>query len=94
MRKHMRTHTCTHTQRSWPVNCFSYEAAFTPLFRLQPDLLVLDTMLCVQSDKDIDALSASAPVVIDHPREVDLAMHLSRFPEAVEDMLAELAPNR
>ncbi len=51
-------------------------------------------MLCVQSDKDIDALSASAPVVIDHPREVDLAMHLSRFPEAVEDMLAELAPNR
>ena len=28
------------------------------------------------------------------PREVALAVHLVRFPEAVEDMLEELYPNR
>ena len=59
----------------------------------------LTTMPCLilcslQSNKDIDALAASTPIVISHQREVDLSLHLARFPEAVEDMLQELAPNR
>ena len=34
------------------------------------------------------------PSQIVHKRERSLAMHLVRFPEAVEEMLADLAPNR
>lgn len=51
-------------------------------------------LFSMQSDKDINALAASTPIVISHQKEVDLAMHLSRFPEAIEDMLQELLPNR
>ena len=29
-----------------------------------------------------------------HPAEVALGLHISRFPEAVEEMLEELYPNR
>ncbi|KAF5828098.1 tRNA synthetases class I (R)-domain-containing protein [Dunaliella salina] len=47
-----------------------------------------------KAEKDIDALAASTPIVVAHQREVDLALHLSRFPEAMEDMLQELTPNR
>ncbi len=36
----------------------------------------------------------SAPITFTHPREEELAMHLTKFPEALEDMLEELAPNR
>ncbi len=31
---------------------------------------------------------------MEHPKEQELALHLCKFPEAVEDMLEELAPNR
>eukprot|EP00879_Flechtneria_rotunda_P008355 GHRR01008752.1.p1 GENE.GHRR01008752.1~~GHRR01008752.1.p1 ORF type:complete len:557 (+),score=163.22 GHRR01008752.1:140-1810(+) len=48
-----------------------------------------------KSGRDVDALIASGSgVVLDHPKERELAMALVRFPEAVEDMLDELMPNR
>ena len=47
-----------------------------------------------KSGKDVAELAKTAEVVIEHPKEVALALHLSKFPEALEDMLQELSPNR
>lgn len=48
-----------------------------------------------KSGKEIDELVQSgAQVVIEHPRERELALTLVKFPEAIEDMLEELMPNR
>ena len=47
-----------------------------------------------QAEKDVDALAASSPVTLGHPKEEELALHLTKLPEALEDMLEELAPNR
>eukprot|EP00878_Enallax_costatus_P002829 GHUV01003021.1.p1 GENE.GHUV01003021.1~~GHUV01003021.1.p1 ORF type:complete len:672 (+),score=213.86 GHUV01003021.1:232-2016(+) len=48
-----------------------------------------------KSGVDIDQLVASGTqVVVEHPKERELAMALVKFPEALEDMLEELMPNR
>jgi len=47
-----------------------------------------------KSDKDIEQLIRESEVVLDHPKEVELALALCRFPEAIEDMVEELMPNR
>ncbi len=47
-----------------------------------------------QANRDIDALIQSHDVTISHVEEVQLALHIAKMPEAVEDMLKELAPNR
>jgi arginyl-tRNA synthetase len=39
-------------------------------------------------------LAKSSSIKVEHPKEQELALHLCKFPEAVEDMLEELAPNR
>eukprot|EP00892_Ulva_mutabilis_P000069 jgi/Ulvmu1/10062/UM006_0009.1 len=44
--------------------------------------------------KDIDDLAASATITFTSPYEEALALHLAKFPEAVEDTLEELMPNR
>lgn len=44
--------------------------------------------------KDPSTLVGTAQLRLDHPAEVALAMHIARFPEAVEVVLDELAPNR
>lgn len=47
-----------------------------------------------KSGRDVGALAANAEIALAHPAELALALHLAKFPEAVEDMLAELMPNR
>jgi arginyl-tRNA synthetase len=49
-----------------------------------------------KSGRDLAALAASADasVSVEHPRERALALHLARFPDAVADVLDDLAPNR
>ncbi|KAG2495395.1 hypothetical protein HYH03_006662 [Edaphochlamys debaryana] len=47
-----------------------------------------------KADKDVYALAKDTPVVLDHPKELELALHLCKFPEALEDAIEELAPNR
>lgn len=47
-----------------------------------------------KAGQDIDALAQTTEVTLAHPREHELALHLSKLPEAMEDMLEELAPNR
>eukprot|EP00955_Chlamydomonas_euryale_P060736 357808-Chlamydomonas_euryale.AAC.10 len=47
-----------------------------------------------KSGKDVAALATSATLLLDHPKEFDLALHIAKFPEAVEDTLTQLAPNR
>ncbi|PNW84382.1 hypothetical protein CHLRE_03g143887v5 [Chlamydomonas reinhardtii] len=44
--------------------------------------------------KDVYALAASTPVTLEHPKELELALHLTKLPEALEDAIEELAPNR
>ncbi|KAK9813474.1 hypothetical protein WJX73_001024 [Symbiochloris irregularis] len=44
--------------------------------------------------KDPASLFHTAELRLEHPAEVTLAMHIARFPEAVELVLDELAPNR
>lgn len=44
--------------------------------------------------KDPNQVASTAELRLDHPSEVSLALHIVRFPEAVETVLAELAPNR
>jgi arginyl-tRNA synthetase len=49
-----------------------------------------------KSGKDPVALAASgeASIKLEHELEVALAMHIARFPEAIEELLEDLAPNR
>eukprot|EP00195_Chlamydomonas_chlamydogama_P013083 CAMPEP_0202901536 /NCGR_PEP_ID=MMETSP1392-20130828/14309_1 /ASSEMBLY_ACC=CAM_ASM_000868 /TAXON_ID=225041 /ORGANISM="Chlamydomonas chlamydogama, Strain SAG 11-48b" /LENGTH=593 /DNA_ID=CAMNT_0049588109 /DNA_START=305 /DNA_END=2086 /DNA_ORIENTATION=+ len=47
-----------------------------------------------KAGKDVNTLAQSAAITISHPKEDDLAFHICKFPEAVEDALTELAPNR
>jgi arginyl-tRNA synthetase len=49
-----------------------------------------------KSGRDLAALAAApdAAVAAEHPRERALALHLARFPDAVADVLEDLAPNR
>lgn len=49
-----------------------------------------------KSCKDPVALAASgkASITLEHELEVALAMHIARFPEAIEALLEDLAPNR
>ncbi|KAK9866028.1 hypothetical protein WJX84_002736 [Apatococcus fuscideae] len=39
-------------------------------------------------------LAKSSSIDLQHPAEIALALHLIRFPEALEDMLEDLTPNR
>jgi len=47
-----------------------------------------------KAGRDIETLAKTSEVTLSHAREAELALHLSKLPEAVEDMLEELAPNR
>lgn len=48
-----------------------------------------------KSGKDPVAMAqAGAKIKLEHELEASLALHISRFPEALEAMLADLAPNR
>jgi len=47
-----------------------------------------------KSGQDVRALAATEGIALEHPSEVALARELVRFPEAVEDLLSDLAPNR
>ncbi|WIA09204.1 hypothetical protein OEZ86_011787 [Tetradesmus obliquus] len=48
-----------------------------------------------KAGKDVDALVAGGEAFkLEHPRERELAMAIVQFPEALEDMLEELTPNR
>lgn len=43
---------------------------------------------------DINALARSAKIQLQHEKEVVLALHICRFPEAVIETASELMPNR
>ncbi|GIL58748.1 hypothetical protein Vafri_13730 [Volvox africanus] len=47
-----------------------------------------------KAEKDVYALAADTPISLDHPKELELAIHLCKFPEALEDAIEELGPNR
>ncbi|KAG1677444.1 hypothetical protein FOA52_001899 [Chlamydomonas sp. UWO 241] len=47
-----------------------------------------------KSGRDVGALASTAQIVLTHPKEVDLALQICKFPEAIEDLLSQLAPNR
>ncbi|GFR41960.1 hypothetical protein Agub_g2757 [Astrephomene gubernaculifera] len=47
-----------------------------------------------KAGQDVYSLAASTPVALDHPKELELALHLCKLPEALEDAIEELAPNR
>ncbi|KAK3262740.1 hypothetical protein CYMTET_28419 [Cymbomonas tetramitiformis] len=47
-----------------------------------------------KAGRDMEGLPDNARITLDHPMELQLAKSLSAFPEAVEDALDELAPNR
>eukprot|EP00877_Chromochloris_zofingiensis_P000175 jgi/Chrzof1/10158/Cz04g31040.t1 len=47
-----------------------------------------------KSGRNISDIAAESSVVLNHPKEMELALHLAKFPEAIEDMLEELMPNR
>lgn len=48
-----------------------------------------------KSGKDPLAMAAAgAKITLAHEMEVALALHIARFPEALDSMLADLAPNR
>lgn len=49
-----------------------------------------------KSGRDLATLAGAedAAVSVEHPRERALALHLARFPDAVADVLEDLAPNR
>ncbi|KXZ44683.1 hypothetical protein GPECTOR_63g12 [Gonium pectorale] len=47
-----------------------------------------------KAEKDVYALAASSPISLDHPKELELALHICKLPEALEDAIEELAPNR
>lgn len=44
--------------------------------------------------KDIEEISQSTKIVLDHVTEIDLAMHLCQFGETLDSMSRELLPNR
>jgi arginyl-tRNA synthetase len=44
--------------------------------------------------KDFSSLVGKAPIHLEHPSEIALALHLSQFPEHLEAMSKELLPNR
>jgi arginyl-tRNA synthetase len=43
---------------------------------------------------DINSLIGQAPIALQHPSEIALALHLSQFPEALDQVADELLPNR
>lgn len=47
-----------------------------------------------KAGRDVDALAAQERVVVECDQEVALALHLSRFPDAVDDMIQDLQPSR
>lgn len=44
--------------------------------------------------KEPDEVAKTAKLQLEHPSEIALALHILRFPEAVDMVLQELAPNR
>eukprot|EP00199_Chlamydomonas_sp_CCMP681_P000318 CAMPEP_0119106360 /NCGR_PEP_ID=MMETSP1180-20130426/4070_1 /TAXON_ID=3052 ORGANISM="Chlamydomonas cf sp, Strain CCMP681" /NCGR_SAMPLE_ID=MMETSP1180 /ASSEMBLY_ACC=CAM_ASM_000741 /LENGTH=596 /DNA_ID=CAMNT_0007091677 /DNA_START=206 /DNA_END=1996 /DNA_ORIENTATION=- len=47
-----------------------------------------------KAGQDVDALASTTSITLDHPKELALALYLVKLPEALEDALDELAPNR
>lgn len=47
-----------------------------------------------QSGKDMSELIKSGSINLTHPKEEELALHLCKFPEAIEDCINEQAPNK
>ena len=47
-----------------------------------------------KAGKDAKQLALTGRIVLGHPKEEDLAFHIVKFPEAIEDMLEELLPSR
>ena len=47
-----------------------------------------------KAGRDVAALARSETIVLTHDDEAALALAIARLPEAVEDSLAELSPNR
>lgn len=47
-----------------------------------------------KAGKDVGQLAATEAISLDAPREVELAMHICKFPEALEEVLDELLPHR
>ena len=49
---------------------------------------------CPQAGKDTTELAKASTLSLGHPKELELALHICKFSEAVEDMLDELVPNK
>ncbi|GAB4821599.1 hypothetical protein N2152v2_008645 [Parachlorella kessleri] len=47
-----------------------------------------------KAGRDVAELAKTADIKLTNDKEVALALHIARFPEAVEELLADLAPNR
>lgn len=47
-----------------------------------------------KSGQDVGVLATSNELVLGHPKEEELALHICKMPEALEDLLQDLAPNR
>ena len=47
-----------------------------------------------KSGKDINEVIQTSSIKLTHPKEGELALKLARFPEALEESLVELLPNR
>ncbi|KXS11511.1 arginyl-tRNA synthetase [Gonapodya prolifera JEL478] len=47
-----------------------------------------------KTDRDVPALAKVTVPILAHPREFELALHLCRFTEAIENLLEDLMPNR
>jgi len=43
---------------------------------------------------DINALIKTTKIALNHPQEIDLALHLVRFPEVIDQIVDDLLPNR
>ncbi|GFH13268.1 uncharacterized protein HaLaN_09115 [Haematococcus lacustris] len=55
---------------------------------------MLDLKGNTSAGQDVEGLAASTSLALAHPRELELALHLCKLPEAIEIMLEEMAPNR
>lgn len=47
-----------------------------------------------KSGRNVSGIAKTGEIELKDPRELALALHIARFPEAIEDLLTDLAPNR
>merc|ERR1712137_437066 len=79
----------------------NYKFSYDQMLNLQGNtalyLLYAHARICSierKSGKEIQDLIQTSSITLTHPKEEELALKLARFPEALEESLEELVPNR